>query len=70
MALSMVNVGDIKTITELRAKDEVKRHLMNLGFTIGEKVEVIADNPSGVILMVKNAKIALNKSMANKILVQ
>ncbi|NLK96115.1 MAG: ferrous iron transport protein A [Clostridiales bacterium] len=70
MALSMANVGEIKTIKALKAKDEVKRHLMNLGFIVGEKVEVISDNPSGLILLVKNTKVALNKAMANKILVQ
>lgn len=70
MALTMVEVGDVKIIKEIRAKESVKKHLQNLGFLIGEKVEVISDNPSGLILMVKGTKIALNKGMANQIIVQ
>ena len=70
MSLTMVNIGEEKIIKEIRAKEEVKRHLQNLGFITGEKIEVISENNSGLILMVKGSKIALNRGMANKIIVQ
>lgn len=70
MSLSMVNIGEQKIIKEIRAKEDVKRHLQNLGFIAGEKIEVISENSSGLILMVKGSKIALNRGMANKIIVQ
>ena len=70
MALSMVGVGDIRKIVELRAKDSIKKHLQSLGFLVGENVEVISDNPSGLIIMIKGTKVALNRGMANKIIVQ
>lgn len=70
MALTMVDVGDIKRIIELRAKDSIKKHLQSLGFLVGEEVEVISDNPSGLIIMIKGTKIALNRGMANKVIVQ
>lgn len=70
MALSMVDVGDIRKIVELRAKDSIKKHLQSLGFLVGENVEVISDNPSGLIIMIKGTKVALNRGMANKIIVQ
>lgn len=66
----MVSIGEEKIIKEIRAKEEVKRHLQNLGFITGEKIEVISENNSGLILMVKGSKIALNRGMANKIIVQ
>ena len=66
MALSMVNIGEEKEIIELRAKDSVKKHLQSLGFIVGEKVEIISENPSGLI---KGSKVALNKGIANKIIV-
>lgn len=69
MVLSMVSVGEKKEIVELRAKDSVKKHLQSLGFVIGEIVEIISENPSGLILLIKDSKIALNKSVANKIIV-
>ena len=70
MSLTMVNIGEEKIIKEIRAKEDVKRHLQNLGFIVGEKIEVISENSSGIILMIKGSKIALNRGMANKIIVQ
>ena len=69
MSLTMVSIGEQKIIKEIRAKEQVKRHLENLGFITGEKIEVISENSSGLILMVKGSKIALNRGMANKIIV-
>lgn len=69
MALAMVAIGETRMITELRVKDEMKRHLQDLGFTKGEKVQVVGENPSGLILLVKGARIALNRGLANQICV-
>ena len=66
-----IDISEVeKIIKEIRAKESVKRHLQNLGFIAGEKIEVISENNSGIILMIKGSKIALNKGMANKIIVQ
>ncbi len=67
MALAMVCIGETRTITELRVKEEMKRHLQDLGFAIGEKVRVVGENPSGLILNIKGARIALNRGLATKI---
>lgn len=69
MSLSMASIGEEKVIRELRGKDSVKRHLQNLGFTIGEKVEVVSANASGLMIIIKGSKLAINKSIANKIIV-
>ena len=61
MSLTMVSIGEEKIIKEIRAKESVKRHLQNLGFITGEKIEVVSENSSGLILMIKGSKIALNK---------
>lgn len=65
----MANIGEEKEIVELRAKDSVKKHLQSLGFIVGEKVEVVSENSSGLILLIKGSKIALNKGVASKIMV-
>ena len=39
MSLTMVSIGEEKIIKEIRAKESVKRHLQNLGFINGEKIE-------------------------------
>lgn len=69
MALSMVNVGETKTILEFRGKDSMKRHLQDLGFIKGETVKVLGENQSGLILSVKGVKIALNRGLASMIMV-
>lgn len=70
MALAMVMTGETRRIREIRAKEEVKKHLLSLGFIIGESVKVVSENASGIILMVKGTKIALNRGMASKIIVE
>ena len=69
MALSMMEQGDTRTIKGFRGQEEMKRHLQDLGFIQGETVRVVGDNPSGMILMVKGMKIALNRGLANGIIV-
>lgn len=70
MSLSMVSLGETKIIKELIGKDSVKKHLQSLGFIPGERVEILCENSGGIILLIKNTKIAINKSMANKIIVE
>ncbi len=67
MALAMVTIGETRTITGLCVKEEMKKHLQNLGCTVGEQVRVVGENPSGLILLLKGARIALNRGLATKI---
>ena len=69
MALAMMEVGETRTIQEFHGKEEVKRHLQDLGFVKGEKVQVVGENPSGMILLVKGVRIALNRGLASQIMV-
>lgn len=70
MALAMVGVGETKVISTFRGKEEMKRHLQNLGFIKGEEVKVIGENASGMILLVKGVKVALNRGLASQIIVE
>jgi len=70
MALAMVNSGEIRTIKEVCAKEAVKKHLQNLGFISGEQVQVVGENINGIILLVKGAKVALNRGLASQIIVE
>lgn len=69
MPLSMVLQGETRTIMDFRGQEEMKRHLQDLGFTKGERVRVVGDNPSGMILLVKGVRIALNRALAQRIVV-
>ena len=69
MPLAMVMEGETRTITDFKGQEEMKRHLQDLGFIKGETVRVVGENSSGLILMVKGVKIALNHALANRIMV-
>lgn len=69
MPLAMVTVGEEKTIVGFRGKDDVKKHLTDLGFIKGQPIKVLGSNTSGVILLVKGVRVALNKGLATKIVV-
>ena len=69
MALTMVPLGETRIVAMFRGKDKMKRHLQNLGFTQGESVQVLGENPSGIILLVKGVRIAIDRSLASMIIV-
>ena len=70
MALAMLNLGEKGIISNLRTKEDVKRHLQNLGFVPGTEVEVLGENSSGMIFLVKGVRVALNRGLASKIYVK
>lgn len=69
MSLSMVLVGETRMVSEFRGKPDMKKHLQNLGFIKGQSVKVVGENPSGIILLIKDVKIALNRGLASMIIV-
>jgi ferrous iron transport protein A len=70
MPLAMVSHGELKQVSSLRATGEVKQRLTELGFIPGSMVRVVGENDSGLILMVKDTRLAINRGLAQKIMVQ
>ncbi len=69
MPLTMAQSGETNHIKKITGKDEVRQHLAELGFVVGESVTVVSENGGNMILSVKGTRVALGKSMANRILV-
>ncbi len=69
MALALAGIGEKCVITDIHGKDEIIHHLQDLGFTPGSEVEILGQNAAGMILLVKGVRIALNRSLANRIMV-
>ena len=69
MPLSMVNAGEPYTIKKIGGKEEVRRHLENLGFVVGSVVTVVSEINGSLIVNVKDSRVAIGKDMANKIMV-
>ena len=70
MPLAMVVSGDQKKVSQLRATGEVKQRLIELGFVPGSCVRVVGETSSGLILMVKGTRLAINRGLAQKIIVE
>ena len=69
MPLSMAGRGEQLTIRKITGKDEVRQHLADLGFVVDSTVTVVNEIAGNLILQVKQSRIALDKTMANRIMV-
>ena len=66
--LTMAKTGETVTIRKITGKDEVRQHLAQLGFVVDSDVTVVSEMAGNLILQVKDSRIALDKSMANRIM--
>lgn len=69
MPLTFAKPGDMNYIRKITGKDEVRRHLAVLGFVVGASVTVVTTMGGNMILQVKQSRIALDKTMANRIMI-
>ena len=69
MPLGMAQVGETNIIRKITGRDEVRQHLAEIGFVVGEEVRVVSELGGNLILSVKDTRVALDKSMAMRILV-
>ena len=69
MPLTMSKAGDTGTIQKITGKDEVRQHLAELGFVVGETVTIVSEISGNLIIQVKEARIALDKTLAMRIIV-
>ena len=61
MPLTLAAAGEVNTIKMIRGKIETVRHLESMGFVEGAAITVIVN--------VKDARVALNKELASKIMI-
>ena len=69
MPLGMANVGDVNIIKQINGLDDVRQHLAELGFVPGAEISVVSELGGNLILSVKESRIALDKTMAMRIMV-
>ena len=69
MPLTFATVGETNIRKKIGGLPEVKKHLENLGFVVGGDVTVVASMGGNLIVNVKEARIAISKEMAQKIIV-
>ena len=69
MPLTMVQAGQTVRICRITGRAEVRQHLAELGFVVGASVTVVNVLGGNLILQVKESRIALDKTLAMRILV-
>ncbi len=70
LPLSMAVPGETQAIFKITGRDEVRRHLAELGLVVGEEVTVMNSLGGSLILQVKDSRIALDRGLANRIMVR
>ena len=69
MPLSMAKPGETVTIRKITGKDEVRQHLAELGFVVNTEVTVVNELGGSLILQVKDCRVALDRQMANRVMI-
>ena len=69
MPLTMAKTGETVMIRKISGKDEVRQHLAELGFVVDSDVTVVSEIGGNLIVQVKDSRIALDKTMANRVMV-
>lgn len=69
MPLGLAHAGDTGIIRKIAGRDEVRQHLAELGFVVGEEIAVVSELDGNMILSVKDSRIALDKTMAMRIMI-
>ena len=65
----MAKTGETVTVRKITGKDEVRQHLAELGFVVDSDVTVVSEIAGNLILQVKESRIALDRTMANRIMI-
>ena len=69
MPLSMLAPGEEGTIRKITGKDEVRAHLAQMGFVVDAVVRVVSSLGGNLILQVKDSRVALDRTMATRVLI-
>lgn len=69
MPLSMAKADETVVIKKITGKDQIRQHLAELGLVVDEEVKVVSEVGGNLILQVKDSRIAVDKTMANRIMI-
>ena len=67
--LNLVKPGERAVIRKITGKDSTRQHLSELGFVVDGEVTLVSDMGGNLILQVKESRIALDKELATRVMV-
>lgn len=69
MQLAIAGIDEVNTIRNVTGRDEVQKHLADLGFVVGAQVHVVSELGGILILSVKDSRLALDSVLAMHVMV-
>ena len=69
MPLSFLRKGQVGKVTNIVGNDEIKAHLKDLGFVLGADISVVNELAGNINVNVKERRVAIDRNLANKIMV-
>ena len=69
MPLILADTGEEAIIKRVGGSPEMKKHLEDLGFTVGGAVTVMNTIGGNLIVKIKESRVAISREMAGKIFV-
>ena len=69
MPLFLAEQGIPQTVMRVGGTAEVRQFLENLGLTIGSSITVISNTTSGLIVNIRETRLAISHEMATKIII-
>lgn len=69
MPLTFAQEGEVNTIKKIGGNEETKQYLAGMGFAVGGDITVVAEVNGSLIVNVKEARVALGKEMAARIMI-
>lgn len=70
MPLTMLNIGKEAVVRNCKTQDATGKFLEGLGIVPGAVISVLLDQGGNLIVRIKGTKLALNKGVAQHILVE
>ena len=67
--LTYADPGEANVIVKISGKPEIKKHLEDMGFVTGALITVVSAVNGNLIVNVKDTKVALDKELANRIMI-
>lgn len=69
MPIAIAPKGCLLQIRKVGAEDKIKKHLQELGVSEGGNITLVSSSGGNVIVIVKEGRLCLDKTLASKILV-
>jgi len=67
--LTLCNLKESNIINSIKGNDEMRNHLLKLGFVPGSEIIIVSRFGNNLIVNIKESRIAISAGMANKIMV-